>query len=493
VKKNDVVAALLPNVPEAIIFMLATTAMGAIWTSCSPDFGVPAILDRFSQVEPKALITAPGYLHKGKWIDCRDKNQTLISALPTLLQTHSIDQSLDQNQDKVYFESLPFDHPGFILYSSGTTGKPKCIVHGQGGTLIQHMKELILHTDLKPGDRLLYLTTCGWMMWNWMASALGTGAAVVLFEGNPFFPQSDSLFSILSEAQVTVFGTSAKFLSTWQKAGVTSSHSDAFKNIHTVLSTGSPLLPDTFKYVYTSLKEDLCLSSISGGTDIISCFALGCPLLPVYAGELQCRGLGMAVEVWNEEGESVIEEKGELVCIKAFPSMPLKFWNDPDGKKFHQAYFNRFEGVWTHGDYAMLKSNGGLVIFGRSDSVLNPGGVRIGTAEIYRQVETLPSVQESLAVGLDQDGNQVIILFVILAPGQTLSESLKDEIKLRLRQNASPRHVPAQIIEVKDFPRTVNGKVSEIAVTKIINHQPLDNLDALANPEVLDLFRELRL
>jgi len=492
IKQNAVVAAVLPNVPEAIIFMLATTALGAIWTSCSPDFGVPALVDRLCQVSPRVLITAPGYTYKGKWMDCAEKNIQLAQALPGLARTLSISAPIPTEASTVHFEPLPFNHPAFILYSSGTTGMPKCIVHGHGGTLIQHMKELMLHTDLKAGDRLLYLTTCGWMMWNWMVSALGTGATLVLYEGNPLYPKPDSLFEVLSAAKVTVFGTSAKFLSTWQKEGVQGLNSSAFAQVRTILSTGSPLMPDTFDYVYQSLKQDVCLSSIAGGTDLISCFALGNPLLPVYQGELQCRGLGMAVEIWDEKGEPVVEQQGELVCVKPFPSMPVKFWNDPGDTKYHQAYFARFKNVWTHGDYAMLKANGGLVIFGRSDALLNPGGVRIGTAEIYRQVETLPAVTESLAIGFNHNDTQDIILFVILAPGQGLTESLKAEIKQRLRQNASPRHVPAEIYEVKDFPRTRNGKVSEIAVTKIFNGQPLDNLQALANPEVLDIFRSLR-
>lgn len=491
VQQGDVVAALLPNIPEAIIFMLATTAMGAIWTSCSPDFGVPGILDRFSQVAPRLLITAPGYTHKSRWIDCKEKNQHLQQALPSLLRTISIDEVLPI-ATHVNFEPVSFDHPAFILYSSGTTGMPKCIVHGHGGTLIQHMKELMLHTDLRVGEKLLYLTTCGWMMWNWMVSALGVGACVVLYEGSPLYPHVDSLLKVLSQAKVHVFGTSAKFLSTWQKAGVRAMDTSALASVRTILSTGSPLMPDTFDYVYESLKQDVCLASIAGGTDIISCFALGCPMLPVYQGELQCRGLGMAVEIWDEEGRAVVEQQGELVCVKPFPSMPLKFWNDPDDKKYRQAYFSRFESVWTHGDYAMLKANGGLMIFGRSDAVLNPGGVRIGTAEIYRQVETLPAILESLAVGLERDGNQDILLFVILAPHHTLTESLVAEIKQKLRQNASPRHVPSQIIAVKDFPRTVNGKVSELAVTKILNDRPVDNVHALANPEVLEVFKELR-
>lgn len=491
VTREEVVAAVLPNVPEAIIFMLATTALGAIWTSCSPDFGLPALIDRFSQVTPKVLITSPGYIHKGKQIDLHEKNAALHQALPSVQAVHQIDQDLVETDEPLTFESLPFDHPAFILYSSGTTGLPKCIVHGHGGTLIQHMKELILHTDLKAGDRLLYLTTCGWMMWNWMVSALGTGASLVLYEGSPLYPRTESLLDLLSQAQVTVFGTSAKFLSTWEKAGVKAQGSEALSTVRTILSTGSPLMPSTFEYVYRDLKSDLCLSSISGGTDIISCFALGCPVLPVYSGELQCRGLGMAVEIWDESGHPVVEQMGELVCVKPFPSMPLKFWSDPDDIKYRKAYFSRFEGVWTHGDYAMLKTNGGLTIFGRSDAVLNPGGVRIGTAEIYRQVETLPAITEALAVGLNHEGDQDILLFVILAPGYTLTEDLIEEIKLRLRQNASPRHVPKKIIAVKDFPRTINGKISEIAVTKILNHQPLDNLGALANPEVLVQFEDL--
>lgn len=505
IQKGDVVAGLMPNVPETIIAMIATTALGAIWTSCSLDFGAEGIIDRFAQVKPKMLFTTAGYTFKGKWIDCTAKIKETQAALTSLYQTIWLEikprQKLSDKENLwsewirpdakiVTFESVDFDHPAFILYSSGTTGMPKCIVHGHGGTLIQHLKELRLHTNLKRDDRLMYVTTCGWMMWNWMASGLAVGATLVLFEGSPVYPNPKSLFRTIKKAEITVFGTSAKYLSMLQHASVKDS-SNAFASVHTILSTGSPLMPETFSYIYQSIKQDICVSSIAGGTDIISCFALGCPVLPVRSGELQCRGLGMAVEIWNQNGTAIVGEQGELVCVKPFPSIPVKFWDDPGDKKYLAAYFEKFPNVWTHGDYAMLTDNGGLVIFGRSDAVLNPGGVRIGTAEIYRQVEAIPGILESLAIGQNIKDTQRIILFVILEKNQTLDQELIKKIKARLREQASPRHVPEEIIQVKDFPRTVNGKVSEIAVSRVMNGHSIDNAHALINPQVLKHFEAL--
>lgn len=486
-KKGDRVCAILPNTPDTMIAMLATTALGAIWSSCSPDFGVQALLDRFVQIEPVILLTVSGYIYKNKHVDIRDKIKGCQAGLKTLKHTLWADEPWPQVQTNVIFEPVTFGHPLFIMFSSGTTGLPKCIVHGHGGTLLQHLKELRLHTDMKRSDTLIYMTTCSWMMWNWMASTLATGATLMLYEGCPTYPDTQSVLSLCDREGVTVLGTSAKYISLLMHENIVFP-ATAFSQLRTVLSTGSPLLPEHFDYVYHAIKEDLCLSSISGGTDIISCFVLGNPMLPVRRGEIQCRGLGMAVEIWNEAGQSVVNEKGELVCVKPFVSMPVCFWNDPDSEKYRDAYFKKFIGVWTHADYAMLIGISGIMIFGRSDAVLNPGGVRIGTAEIYRQVETLFPIQEALAIGLPYEDDIQIILFVILKQGHTLDEKLMKTIKDRLRENASPRHVPAKIIQVKDFPRTHNGKISEIAVLKTCQGIPIDNKGALANPEVLDEF-----
>ncbi len=487
IKKGDRVAAVMPNMPETIIAMLATTSLGAIWSSCSPDFGVQGIVERFSQIEPKVLVACSHYLFKGKQIDCVEKINQLQQALPSLKKI-IWQEDIQNDANEVHFEPVAFDHPAFILYSSGTTGKPKCIVHGHGGTLLQHLKELVLHTDLKRTDKLMYVTTCGWMMWNWMVSGLAVGATLVLYDGSPVYPHVDSLLTLLKQADITVFGTSAKYLHSLQQANI---HAPSLPLLRTVLSTGSPLMPETFEYVYRQIKQDICLSSISGGTDIISCFALGCPILPVRAGELQCRGLGMAVEVFNEQGESIQEQQGELVCTKPFPSMPVCFWNDEGNKKYHQAYFAKFKNTWSHGDYAMLTSCSGVMIFGRSDAVLNPGGVRIGTAEIYEPVETLPEVQEALAVGQKFEGDERILLFVVLKPNHTLDDALKHRIKAVIRTQASPRHVPAEIFQVNDVPRTVNGKLSELAVKHVIHGEPVSNTHALQNPECLSEFKRL--
>lgn len=487
VEAGDRVAAVLPNMPETIIAMLATTSLGAIWSSCSPDFGAQGIVERFSQIEPKVLFACADYLFKGKQIDCRDKIRAVEKSIPSIIKTIETPFK-PNNASTVEFTPVPFEHPGFILYSSGTTGKPKCIVHGHGGTLLQHLKELVLHTDLKREDKLMYVTTCGWMMWNWMASGLAVGATLVLYEGSPIYPKTNSLLGLVKDADVTVFGTSARYLQCLEQAAVKTS---ALPALRTILSTGSPLAPETFAYVYKNIKADLCLSSISGGTDIISCFALGCPILPVHAGELQCRGLGMAVAVFNAQGEPVIEQQGELVCTKPFPSMPICFWNDPDNKKYRQAYFSQFKNSWAHADYAMLTHCSGIMIFGRSDAVLNPGGIRIGTAEIYQPVESLPQIKESLAVGHRLNGDERVVLFVVLKPDCVLDETLKREIKAIIKAQASPRHVPAEIFQVNDLPRTVNGKLSELAVKHVIHGEPISNTYALQNPACLNEFKGL--
>ncbi|QBQ54757.1 acetoacetate--CoA ligase [Nitrosococcus wardiae] len=506
---GDRVAGWMPNRPETVIAMLATTSLGAIWSSCSPDFGINGVLDRFGQIEPKVLFAADGYDYKGKPIDSLPRLTKIMGSLPSLQQVIVVPYlhpspdltSIPKAQNyeavaggggnpQLSFVQLPFDHPIYILYSSGTTGVPKCIAHGAGGTLIQHLKELVLHTDLQREDRIFYYTTCGWMMWNWLVSALATGATVVLYDGAPFYPRPESLWDMAAEEGITVFGTSAKYLSGLEKAGVQPARTHDLARLRAILSTGSPLAPESFDYVYRDIKGDLQLSSISGGTDIVSCFALGNPILPVYRGELQCRGLGMKVEIFDEEGRSIKEQKGELVCTAPFPSMPVFFWNDPEGQKYRGAYFERFPGVWTHGDYAELTAHGGLMIYGRSDTVLNPGGVRIGTAEIYRQVEKLPEILESLAIGQSWQGDVRIILFVTLREGRTLDEALITRIKQTIRDHTSPRHVPAKVIQIPDMPRTLSGKLVELAVSQVIHGRPVKNLDALANPEALDYFRD---
>ncbi|ADE15594.1 acetoacetyl-CoA synthase [Nitrosococcus halophilus Nc 4] len=506
---GDRVAGWMPNRPETIIAMLATTSLGAVWSSCSPDFGIHGVLDRFGQIEPKVLFAADGYDYKGKAIDSLARLAKIIESLPSLQQVIVVPYlhfspnlaSIPKAQGyeavmgevgnpQLTFAQLPFDHPVYILYSSGTTGVPKCIVHGAGGTLIQHLKELVLHTDLQREDRIFYYTTCGWMMWNWLVSALATGATVVLYDGAPFYPRPESLWDMAAEEEITVFGTSAKYLSGLEKAEVQPVRTHNLAKLRALLSTGSPLAPESFDYVYRDIKGDVQLSSISGGTDIVSCFALGNPILPVYRGELQCRGLGMKVEIFDEEGRSVEGQKGELVCTAPFPSMPVFFWNDPEGQKYRAAYFERFPGVWTHGDYAELTAHGGLMIYGRSDTVLNPGGVRIGTAEIYRQAEKLPEILESLAIGQSWQGDVRIILFVTLREGRMLDEALIARIKQIIRDHTSPRHVPAKVLQVPDMPRTISGKLVELAVSQVIHGRPVKNLDALANPETLDYFRD---
>ena len=500
---GDRVAAILPNVPQAVIAMLATTWLGAIWSSCSPDFGAQGILDRFGQIEPKLLIAIDGYRFKGRVIDIRDKIRSVLNELPgcghhvlvnwqdcgSLPAALDWEALIDNADEAPAFAQQPFDHPLYILFSSGTTGKPKCIVHGAGGTLLQHLKEHRLHCDLRRGDKLFYFTTCGWMMWNWLVSGLASGATLVLFDGNPFHPAPDVLWRMANDFDVTLFGTSAKYVSAQEKAGVAVVGELPLSGLRSILSTGSPLAPESFDYLSQKIKPGVQICSISGGTDIVSCFALGNPLLPVRRGQLQCRGLGMAVAVYDAQGNPVVGQPGELVCTRPFPSMPVGFWNDTDGSRYHAAYFERFPNVWTHGDWSLLTQEGGLVIEGRSDAVLNPGGVRIGTAEIYRQVERLPRIRESVCVGQPWEGDVRVLLFVVLNDGAVLDESLEKTIRKTLRDNASPRHVPAKILAVSDIPRTRSGKLSEIAVRDTVVGKPLSNIEALANPEVLEQYR----
>jgi acetoacetyl-CoA synthetase len=509
VAPGDRVAGYLPNMPDAIVAMLAATSIGAIWSSCSPDFGLQGVLDRFGQIEPKVLFAADGYYYAGKTIDVVPRIREIASMLPTLEHVVVVPytrampaladipraKTLDElvagfSPAEIEFERLPFEHPLYIMYSSGTTGVPKCIVHGAGGTLLQHLKEHRLHVDLKPGDRVLYFTTCGWMMWNWLASALASEAALILYDGSPFALDGRVLWDYAEKERVDVFGTSAKYIDACAKLGLEPAKTHDLSSVRSMLSTGSPLAPEGFDYVYGRVKADVQLASISGGTDIMSCFALGNPLAPVWRGELQCRGLGMAVQVYDEDGHSVRQVKGELVCTAPFPSMPVGFWNDPDGAKYRAAYFERFPGVWWHGDYVELTEHDGLVIYGRSDAVLNPGGVRIGTAEIYRQVERLDEVLESLAIGQEWESDVRVVLFVRLREGLVLDEALTEQIRRQIRENTTPRHVPARIVQVADIPRTKSGKIVELAVRNLVHRRPVKNIEALANPEALEYFRE---
>jgi acetoacetyl-CoA synthetase len=515
VRSGDRVAAYLPNLPEAVIAMLAATSLGAIWSSCSPDFGVGGVADRFGQIGPRILFCADGYRYAGKEIDCLERVAGVaaristierVIVIPYLRERPPIDRvragvlwdewvgTAPQDSD-LRFERLPFDHPVYILYSSGTTGLPKCMVHGAGGTLLQHLKEHVLHVDLRREDRIFYFTTCGWMMWNWLVSALAVGATVVLYDGAPFAPTPSTLWTMAAEERVTAFGTSAKYLALAEKEGLTPGTTHDVSALRTVLSTGSPLAGHSYDYVYGAIKRDVHLCNISGGTEIISGFAVGNPTLPVWRGELQVRGLGMAVEIFGPTGAPLRGAAGELVCTKSFPSMPVAFWNDPDGTKYRAAYFDRFAGAWRHGDWAEITEHDGLIIYGRSDATLNPGGVRIGTAEIYRQVDELPEVLESIAIGQrigsPEGADERVVLFVRLRPGLVLDDGLRERIRRQIRENASPRHVPQKIVQVADIPRTISGKISELAVRAVVHGLPVENRDALANPEALELYRGL--
>jgi acetoacetyl-CoA synthetase len=499
VGKGDRVAGYLPNMPEAVAAMLATASLGAIWSSCSPDFGVQGVLDRFGQIEPRVLFCADRYLYGGKEYDLREKNAPVLAGLPSVRKAVVAgyaggfgDFTAGFEPREIAFERVEFNHPLYILYSSGTTGVPKCIVHGTGGTLLQHLKEHRLHSDLEPGDRLFYFTTLGWMMWNWLASGLASDAALLLYDGSPFVQRGRILFDLADAEGMTHFGTSAKFIDAVAKLDLKPKQTHRLERLRMVLSTGSPLVAESFDYVYRSVKDDVCLSSISGGTDIVSCFVLGNPVLPVWRGEIQCKGLGLAVEVFDEQGRSLQGEKGELVCTRPFPAMPVGFWNDADGAKYRAAYFEKYPNVWRHGDWCEITKHGGIVIYGRSDAVLNPGGVRIGTAEIYRQVESLDEVVESLVIGQDWQGDVRVVLFVKLREGLKLDDVLTAKIKQRIRDNTTPRHVPDKVLQVGDIPRTKSGKIVELAVRNVVHGQPVKNVEALANPEALEHFRARR-
>ena len=513
VGEGDRVAGYLPNLPETLVAMLAATSLGAIWSSASPDFGVQGVLDRFGQIEPKVLVCVDGYWYNGKPVDCLAKNAEVAAQMPSLVKTVVVPylnpqpamggiaravcwNDIPASASEVVIKRVAFDHPLFIMFSSGTTGVPKCIVHCHGGALLQHLKEHQLHSDVRPGDRLFYFTTCGWMMWNWLVSGLACGATLLLYDGSPFADNGKVLFDLAQAEKMTHFGTSAKFIDAAAKMGLMPGKTHDLSALRALFSTGSPLSPEGFDWVYREIKQDILLASISGGTDIISCFVLGNPVLPVYRGEIQCRGLGMAVDVFDDDGKPVRSEKGELVCTKPFPVMPVGFWNDPDGAKYRAAYFERFPNVWCHGDFSELTAHDGMIIYGRSDATLNPGGVRIGTAEIYRQVEKLPEILESLVIGQDwppgRNDDVRVVLFVKLQEGHTLDAALIDRVKKQIRDNTTPRHVPAKVVQVQDIPRTKSGKIVELAVRNVVHERPVKNVEALANPEALAFFRSRR-
>lgn len=511
VKPGDRVAAMMPNMPETIAYMLATASLGAIWSSCSPDFGERGVVDRFGQIEPKVFFTCDGYWYNGKAQDVAAKLTPIVAQLPSvstvvvtpyLGQADSVAGDLEKAvtlgsfiepfaAEEVAFVRMPFSHPLYILFSSGTTGIPKCIVHSAGGTLLQHIKEQQLHCNLDRGEKLFYFTTCGWMMWNWLASGLASELTLLLFDGSPFAPDASVLFDYADDEGMTFFGTSAKYIDAVRKSGLVPMETHDLSTIRMLTSTGSPLAPESFEFVYQGIKKDVHLASISGGTDIISCFVLGVPTRAVYKGEIQGPGLGMAVDVWDDDGQPVRQQKGELVCAKPFPSMPVMFWNDTDGSKYRGAYFERFDNVWCHGDFAEWTVHDGLIIHGRSDATLNPGGVRIGTAEIYNVVEQLSEVLEGLAIGQEWDNDVRVVLFVRLADGVRLTDELTALIKSRIHKGASPRHVPAKVIAVADIPRTKSGKITELAVRDIVHGRAVKNQEALANPEALMLYQNL--
>jgi len=502
---GDRVAAYLPNMPETIVAMLAATALGAVWTSTSPDFGEESVIDRFGQTEPRFLFCADGYFYNGKTLNLNDKVKNIREQLPSIEQVIQINLAGFENTvgvvnwsdiiassvNQIDFVPRKFNDPLYVLYSSGTTGKPKCITHKVGGTLLQHLKEHQLQSDVHEGDRVFYFTTCGWMMWNWLVTALASKASVVLYDGSPFYPSGEALWQYADDIGMTLFGTSAKYIDALKKNEIKPKDKFRLSDLRTLCSTGSVLAPESFDYVYDSIKTDLCLSSVSGGTDIVSCFALGCPILPVYRGEIQCRGLGMAVDVFDDHGNSLVNQKGELVCTQTFPSQPVYFWADESGEKYHNAYFARFDNVWHHGDYVLLTESGGMVIYGRSDATLNPGGVRIGTAEIYRHVEQLDEVVESIVIGQDWDSDVRVVLFVVLQADLSLDEALIKKIRQAVREKCTPRHMPAKVVQVSEIPRTKSGKIVELAVREVVHDRPVKNLGSLANPEALDLYRDL--
>lgn len=505
VEKGDRVAGYVANMPETVVAMLAATSLGAIWTSTSPDFGEDSVIERFGQTAPKVLFAVDGYFYNGKTLDIQDKVLAVQQAVPSIEKTiiiplvkaklrageswHHVLETTDA--EPLSFVPCSFNDPLYILYSSGTTGKPKCITHKVGGVLLQHLKEHQLHSDVKPNDRVFYFTTCGWMMWNWLVSGLACEASLVLYDGSPFAPDGNVLWDYAQDVGVTLFGTSAKYIDAMKKAELAPVKTHDLSTLRTMCSTGSVLAPESFDYVYDSIKQDLCLASISGGTDIVSCFVLGCPIRPVYRGQSQCRGLGLAVDVFSYEGQPVKEEKGELVCTQTFPCQPACFWGDETGEKYHNAYFAEYENIWHHGDFVKLTAQDGVVIYGRSDATLNPGGVRIGTAEIYRYVEQLDSVVESIVIGQDWDNDVRVVLFVVLKAEEQLNEALTQKIRQVVREKCTPRHVPAKVIQVADIPRTKSGKIVELAVREVVHNRPVKNRHALANPEALELFKNL--